>query len=219
MRLRLNLSLRRALMAAMATACTLLSTTAWGGVMHDDVSFQTYTDFGQNRGRYVVGSQVNELLSHIRSEVDKGIVIHYQAGGSYTISNEQGMINFGGTHDQGHSAVISPTFIATVFHNGSLNASVGERWVGASHAINYDGVDIRGSNVFRLAPDNGNGVEYDYMIQRQSKIVTDATWNTLTTLTSTEINNLDGSYIYHSGSGTQYVWLEEEGRMKSLCGA
>jgi|GEM_PF-689964 len=219
MRPRLNLSLRRALMAAMATACTLLSTTAWGGVMHDDVSFQTYTDFGQNRGRYVVGSQVNELLSYIRSDVDKGIVIHYQAGGSYTISNEQGMINFGGTHDQGHSAVISPTFIATVFHNGSLNASVGERWVGASHAINYDGVDIRGSNVFRLAPDNGNGVEYDYMIQRQSKIVTDATWNTLTTLTSTEINNLDGSYIYHSGSGTQYVWLEEEGRMKSLCGA
>ncbi len=220
MRPRLNLSLRRALMAAMATACTLLSTTAWGGVMHDDVSFQTYTDFGQNRGRYVVGSQVNELLSYIRSDkVDNGIVIHYQAGGSYTISNEQGMINFGGTHDQGHSAVISPTFIATVFHNGSLNASVGERWVGESHAINYDGVDIRGSNVFRLAPDNGNGVEYDYMIQRQSKIVTDATWNTLTTLTSTEINNLDGSYIYHSGSGTQYVWLEEEGRMKSLCGA
>ncbi len=217
MRPRLNLSLRRALMAAMAAACTLLSTTAWGGVMHDDVSFQTYTDFGQNRGRYVVGSQVNELLSYIRSDkVDNGIVIHYEAGGSYTISNEQGMINFGGTHDAGHNAVISPNFIATVLHNGSLDGSFAERWVGSEHAVNYDAVDIRGSDVFRLVPDNGNGGQYDYMIQRQSKIVTDATWNPLTTLTTSEINDLDGSYLYHSGSGTQYVWLEDEARMKSL---
>ena len=68
MKLHLNLSLRRALLAAMAAVCSL--STAWAGIMHPDASLQTYTDFGQNRGRYVVGSSVNALLSHIRTNVE-----------------------------------------------------------------------------------------------------------------------------------------------------
>ncbi|MBQ8517361.1 MAG: hypothetical protein IJ498_07265 [Akkermansia sp.] len=218
MKLHLNLSLRRALMAAMAAVCTL-SSTSFAGVMHSDVTTQTYTDFGQNRGRYVVDSGVNALLNHIRAKVDKGIVINYTDGTSFTISEEQGMINFSGTHDAGHSAVISSGFVATVLHNGSLNGSFSERTVGSAHAINYDAIDIRGSNVFRLAPDNGVGGQYDYMVQRQSKIVTDVSWNPLTTLTNSQIENLDGSYLYHSGSGTQYRWNEEKDRMEGLTGA
>ncbi len=216
MKLHLNLSLRRALLAAMVAAAAL--PTARAGVMHDDASFQTYTDFGQNRGRYVVGSKVNALLSHIRTEVDKGITIHYTDDTpTYTISNEQGMISFNGTHDGGHSVVIGPNFIATVEHNGEINGSFSERTVGSAHAINYEAVDIRNSSAFRLVPDWGNA-KYDYMLQRQSKVVTDVTWNPLTTLSNDQVEALDGSYLYHSGSGTQYVWNEEAERMESLTG-
>ena len=217
MKLHLNLSLRRALLAAMVAAAAL--PTARAGVMHDDVTFQTYTDFGQNRGRYVVGSKVNALLSHIRTEVDKGITIHYTDGTTpYTISNEQGMISFNGTHDGGHSVVIGPNFIATVEHNGSIDGTFSERTVGSAHALNYEAVDIRNSSAFRLVPDWGNA-KYDYMLQRQSKVVTDVTWNPLTTLSNDQVEDLGGSYLYHSGSGTQYVWNEEQERMESLTGA
>ncbi len=216
MKLHLNLTLRRALLAAMAAVATFAS-SATAGVMHSDATYQTYTDFGQNKGRYVVGGNVNALLSHIR-EKEGGITIDYTDGNeSFLISNEQGMISFNGTHDAGHSAVISPTFIATVLHNGSLDGSFSERTVGSSYAINYEAIDIRGSQNFRLAPTWGTG-QYDYMLQRQSKVVTDVTWNQLTTLTNEQIENLDGGYIYHSGSGTMYQWDEANEKMVGKAG-
>lgn len=177
--------------------------------MHEDASYQTYADFGQNRGRYVTGTRVNALLQHIREDVDKGITIHYTDGTApYTISNEQGMINFSGTDDIGAQVAVSPTFAATVLHNGSINASYGEREVGRTDAINYDAIDIRHSNVFRLAPASGTG-QYDYMLQRQSKIVTDASYNPVTTIT--DMGALSGQHLYHSGAGSMGMRLTEGG--------
>ncbi len=187
------------------------------GVMHEDASYQTYTDFGQNRGRYVVGTGVNALLQHIRTDVDNGIVIHYTDGTTpYTISNTQGMINFAGTDDIGAQVAVSPTFAATVLHNGSINASYGSRVVGSTHAIRYNAIDVRGSDTFRLAPDNGSGTQYDYMLQRQSKIVTDAEWNPVTGVT--DMSTLVGGKVYHSGAGGMGLWTEENGKV-GLAGA
>ena len=47
--------------------------------MHTDATFQTYADFGQNMGRYVVGNKVNALVRQIR-ENDGGIAIQYTTG-------------------------------------------------------------------------------------------------------------------------------------------
>lgn len=207
MKLHLNLSLRRALLAAMAAVATF-APSATAGVMHSDATYQTYTDFGQNCGRYVVGSKVNALLSHIRNEAG-GITIDYTDGNdSYVISNEQGMISFNATHDGGHSTAIGPNFLATVRHNGSLNASFSERTVGSNYALNYEAIDINNTTLFRLSPEWYNG-KYDYMLQRQSKIVTDVSWNPITTLTNEEIDNLDGGLVYHSGAGMMYQWDDE----------
>lgn len=218
MKLHLNLSLRRALLAVIAA--TTLPGTAWAGTMHSDATVQTYADFGQNRGRYVVGDKVNALLDHIRTHVDKGIAIPYTDRETpYIISNEQGMINFSGTADAGYAAMIGPTYMATVLHNGSLNGSFSERTIGSGHALNYEAIDIRNSDVFRLAPDNWGGGQYDYMLQRQSKVVTDVTWNPLTTMSSEQIGNLGGSLLYHSGSGTKYMWNDEKKDATHLTGA
>lgn len=217
MKLHLNLTLRRALLAAMAAVCTISS--AWAGTMHPDATVQTYADFGQNRGRYVVGNKVNALLSQIR-ENDGGIAIPYtDTETPYVISNTQGMINFSGTADYGYAAMIGPTYLATVLHNGSLDGSFSERTLGSGHAINYEAIDIRGSATFRLAPENWGGGQYDYMLQRQSKVVTDVTWNPLTTMSTEEIGNLGGSLLYHSGSGTKYVWNDSRKDADYMAGA
>lgn len=176
MKLHIPVSLRKVLLSLFACSVTV----AEAGLMHEDVAISTYTDFGQNKGRYVVGERVNALLEHIRTQ-DGGITINYTDGSSSCpISNEQGMISFAGTGDNGAYAAIAPNAMVTVRHNPSNDASYGEREVGANHAINYSAIDINGSSVFRLLPDDGNGGTYDYMIQRQSKIVTDAVYNPLT---------------------------------------
>lgn len=212
MKLHLPPTLRRSLLALMTIIAGVACSTAEAGVMHADASYQTYTDFGQNRGRYVVGTSVNSLLQYIRTEVDNGILIQYTDGTApYAISNEQGMINFTATDDIGAQVAVSPTFAATVLHNGAISASYGNRVVGSEHAINYNSIDIRYSDVFRLAPPNGSGGKYDYMLQRQSKIVTDAEWNPVTTVT--DMDTLDGGLIYHSGAGGMAVWTEDRGKL------
>ena len=198
--------LRKALLLSLC-ACT--ATTVYAGVMHEDVALQTYTDFGQNKGRYVVGERVNALLQHIREE-EGGIAIPYTEGSaSFIISNEQGMIDFSATGEGGPYAAIAPNVVVTVLHNGSVNGAYGDRVVGGEHAINYSAIDIRNSSVFRCAPIQTNGDKYDYMLQRQSKIVTDAVCNPVTQVLN--VDEFKGDYLYHAGGGTMYMYYEGDG--------
>lgn len=201
-------------LVAAAVSATLAAPEAHAGAMHTDVSFQTYTDFGQNKGRYATGGQVNALLDYIRREVDGGIKITYANGkeGSFVIPYAQGMIDFRGTYDSGADVAISPTFVATVHHNGSNDASYGHRTVGGNHAINYKAIDIRGSETFRLWPE---GTGNDYMLQRQSKLQTDASWNPVTNIT--DMSQVEGDYLYHSGGGTMQLYVPGSG-FKGLMG-
>jgi len=196
-------------------AAATLCENAYASTMHTDVALQTYTNFGQNKGRYETNA--NALLKHIR-ERDGGIVISYTDNTApWKISNTQGMINFSATDDIGAQVVIGANIMATVHHNGSINASFGHREIGADHAVNYSAIDIRGSEVFRLFPKNTNGGAYDYMLQRQSKIVTDATWNPLTQETNMAL--LKGKHIYHSGSGAMNLWNESSKSKTAMLGA
>ena len=205
-------------------AVTMSHQAAYAGTMHTDATIMTYMDFAQNRGRYEVGTGVNALLNHIRTNVDNGITIHYTDGTpSYTISNSQGMISFMGAHDGGYAAAISPNYIATVAHNGEIDASFAERAVGSAHAINYSAVGVRSSAtasmsdvVFRLVPMDQNGNQYDYMVQRQSKIFTDITWNPLTSIT--DIPSLQGELQYHVGGGSMNIWSETDGQRHLIGG-
>ena len=51
MKLHLPLLLRKCLLLICAATA---ATTAWGGGMHEDVDKRTYSDFGQNKGRFRV---------------------------------------------------------------------------------------------------------------------------------------------------------------------
>ncbi|MBR5886950.1 MAG: autotransporter-associated beta strand repeat-containing protein [Akkermansia sp.] len=203
MKLHLPLSLLKSLLLLTSFVGVTVG-TANAICMHTDATFQTYADFGQNMGRYVVGNKVNALVRQIR-ENDGGIAIQYTTGADpYIIPNSQGMINLTATIDEGDGAMISPTFLASVEHVWSLNASFSQRLLGDEHRVSYSAIDIYGSNVFRLNPLNVYGGNYDYVVQRQSKVVTDATWNELTTVT--DINTLVGQHLYHSGAGAKALY-------------
>lgn len=209
MKLHLPLSLRKCLLAIMPAVLSVTCGTANAGVMHTDVTLNIYTDFGQNKGRYVVGDRVNALVSYIR-ETEQGIGIPYTDGmPTYYIPLEQGMISFRGTGDIGAYAAISPNSIVTVAHNGSIDASYGAREVGEEHALNYEAIDIRYTSFRHTAPD-------DYMLQRQSKIQVDTEWNPLAYITDMEDKKaLLNDYVYHSGAGTMGVW--SNGVEQGLC--
>lgn len=211
MKLHLPVLLRKCLLSVLS-AVAITSGTAVAGVMHSDVTMPTYTDFGQNKGRYVVGSAVNSLLQHIR-DTEGGIGIEYTDGTqTYYLSNEQGMIDFVGVHDSGYCTLVSPSMVATVLHNGSLNGSFSANDIGEEHAQNYSVLDIRGSNKFRIMEEHGD----DYMMQRQSRVVTDAVASAISTV---EASTLAGQHMYHCGAGIMGMYDEDVDLITSLAWA
>lgn len=77
MKLHLPLALRSSLWALFAVCTTLAPAQA--GIMHSDATLITYTDFGQNVGRYKTMESANALLQHIRQQ-EGGVTITYTGG-------------------------------------------------------------------------------------------------------------------------------------------
>lgn len=165
-------------------------------LLHHDVDLLTYTDFGQNRGRYST-TEVNELLSELNKN---GVTISYTGGqDAYTLPQE--MINFQNVVDKGNSAAIGYGFVASVRHlTGDdevwrvQSPTFSVRNLGNDHAIQYQGIEYGSSDVFCLNP------EADYKIIRLSKVVTDVTPAPLYNY-STELNN---ARLYSAGAGDRY---------------
>lgn len=205
MKLRLSLSLRRCLLACYAAAvATLGSLGAYAGTLHEDVSMQTYTDFGQNMGRYVTGGHVNALLSHIRSQ--EGITITYTGGQSDYRLQPGSMVSFDAQADNGASIGIGFNFLATVEHNGVQNPTFTSHLLPAGSSVQYNGIEYRDSDTFLLTP------SVDYKITRLSKVVTDVDMASLYTGTVQA-----GDLLYRAGSGNMTV-RDKEGNIRTLRG-
>lgn len=192
--------LRRALIAAFCvTAVTLGTSSSNAAHLHSDVSLKTYTDFGQNMGRYKV-REVNELLQYLNRD---GVKITY-TGGQETFTLPHEMISFESTDDRAYATKVGPNAFVTVLHNVVLNPTYTSRYIGASNAIHYQGIEYQNSegNRFRLTP----GIS-DYKMTRTSKIITDVTSSQL----YDSVGNLEqghsivGEYEYRAGSGKMSV--------------
>lgn len=171
--------------------------------MHADVPLLTYTDFGQNMGRFSAGP-TNALLTYIRQQ-EGGVVISTYTGGQPPFTMPHGMIDFSSQNDGGYGAAIGYNWYSTVEHNGVHNNTyVGNFIGGAGNAVHYVGIEYRQSqnNIFRHVPN------YDYKITRQSKLLTDVTGSTVygtATGNYSDIYNktLAGQLLYRAGSGKQ----------------
>ena len=205
MKLHLPSSLRRCLLATFAAAvATLGSIGAYAGTLHEDVSLQTYTDFGQNMGRYVTGGHVNALLSHIRSQ--EGITITYTGGQEDYRLQPGSMVSFDAQADNGASIGIGYNFLATVEHNGVQNPTFTSHLLPAGSSVQYNGIEYRDSDTFLLTP------SVDYKITRLSKVVTDVDTASLYTGTVQA-----GDLLYRAGSGNMTV-RDKDGNIRTLRG-
>lgn len=217
MKLRLNPTLRRCILAAF-TAIVSLSTgnTAQGSILYSSVGMQTYTDFGQNCGRYQAG-RVNDLLSSIRA-AEGGVKIYYYGekfeGYSYTLRH--GMIDFSSGSSASVDAAIGYGFLATVQHNGVQNPSYAAAEVGSNAAVKYAGIEYRNvgkglgeayDQPFLYAPHT------DYKITRLSKLVTDVRTSDVYNDTEMLGQALTGQFLYRAGSGTMKMAEVDENGM------
>ncbi|MCQ2365585.1 MAG: hypothetical protein MJ056_00275 [Akkermansia sp.] len=204
MKLHLPYSFRKALLAVLAS--TMCITSAYGAGMHYQVSYITYTDFGQNMGRYRV-SGVNDLLSSIRKK-EGGVVITYKEGhDDYTL--EHYMPSFESQGDNGAYAAIGYNYIATVQHNGCQNPIFTGRYIGDANSLRYYGVEYNDALDFcMVAQSPDKSATFDYKVTRLNRLVTDV-------MPSTPIERCDdgdifsrllGQMEYRSGSGTKSLW-------------
>lgn len=193
----------RALAACWVGALSLAGSAA-AKVMLSDTSLITYADFGQNMGRYAVGGHVNALLQAIR-EQEGGVRITYTNDlPDYTL--EHGMIDFGSGDSIGVSALIAPSTLATVKHNGVLAP------VFSPAGIRYQCVEYRYSSVFLHAAS-----DVDFKVSRTNKLVTDTTAAPLY-LSSGNANDLVGQLLYQAGSGFMH-YGSAPGQTSGICNA
>lgn len=200
MKLHLPLSLRASLLSLFCVACTM---SARASVMHGDVPLITYTDFGQNAGRFVAG-ETNALLQHIR-ERDGGIYIDYTGGqDSYLIPLAQGVPDFSATFYVSTAAALSPSMIVTVGHNGEISSNFTSEvaGIGATHAVKYQAIGSRYSDVYSNYQYNTNSVP-DWRVSRQSKIFTDITPYSICSSNEEAKALAQSGPFYHAGSGNQ----------------
>ena len=206
MKLHLPHSLRTALLCAFSLVSTLGASNLYAAGMHYQVSYITYTDFGQNMGRYRV-SGVNDLLSSIRKE-EGGVVITYKEGhDDYTL--EHYMPSFESQGDNGAYAAIGYNYIATVQHNGCQNPIFTGRYIGDANSLRYYGVEYKDALDFcMVAQSPDKSATFDYKVTRLNRLVTDV-------MPSTPIERCDdgdifsrllGQMEYRSGSGTKSLW-------------
>lgn len=217
MKLRLNLTLRRCLLSAFAVVATLSTgNMAQGSILYSSVGMQTYTDFGQNCGRYQAG-RVNDLLSSIRRE-EGGVKIYYigEKFENYSFTLPHGMIDFSSGSVGSVDAAIGYGFLATVQHNGVQNPAYAAAEVGTANAVKYAGIEYRNGNiglgeaadeVFLYCPHT------DYKITRLSKLVTDVRTSDVYNNTEMLGQPLTGQFLYRAGSGTMKMAQVDENGM------
>ncbi len=206
--MKLTAFLRKILPLMMVATVTLGTTSAWAGVMHTGVSQATYTDFGQNKGRYT--TTANALLDHLRQR-DGGIVLTYANGQKeqVAISYEQGMISYASQTDNGAAAAVGYSYLGTVEHNGEIDATFGGRHIGEDQMVRYSAIEYRSSDTFRNVPNT------DYKVTRLSKVVTDVQTSSVYT---GEVTSLSGTLAYRAGAGDMYI-RDAEGNQPEVMGA
>ena len=188
-----------ALSPAVLGICLLGSPAASGAYLHPDVSYITYTDFGQNCGRYVAGT-TNTLLYYIRIR-ENGIAITYTGGQpGCVIPLSQGMIDFDSMSDSGSVTALGVNTVVSAYHvyqdtnlKSRFNPTFTADKLGSSYAVHYATVQVD-------TPMQVDGTtETDFCMGRLNKVVTDVR---TTSLAPSSIQA--APLLYRAGSGVSY---------------
>ena len=203
MKLHLPVSLFKCLMSLLPVVASVTCMPVSAEVMHRDITLLTYTDFGQNAGRYVNDASANSLLQYIRQQ-EGGVVITYTGGqADYTLAH--GMIDFGSAYHVATAAAISPAAIATAAHhelNFTSTFTNKVYGIGNENAIKYKAIEYVKSSAFSHQETEGGGNLSDHKVVRLSKVITDVSPASIYNAAADGLNNLT---YYHVGSGRQWI--------------
>ncbi len=211
MKLHLPVTLFKALLVTLATVWP----TVDASTLRSEVSFITYTDFGQNMGRYKTDTTANDLLLYLRQQAG-GVKIEYQNGDSYTL--EHHMPDFTGAKD--HTATdmaLGYNATVTVKHNGVFNGNFTSSSIDSAHSIFYQGIEYRtdSSSTFLHTPKK----DFDHKVTRISKVITDVQTATLFSGTTEDLSKdylKTGELLYRAGSGIMSLYDTETKTTSSL---
>ncbi|MCY0458536.1 hypothetical protein OVV71_26580, partial [Klebsiella pneumoniae] len=91
---------------------TFIPAISSASVVGNDVSYQTYRDFAENKGQFSVGAE--------------RIHVFNKQGKSFSLLNAGPMPDFSASDIYGISTLVNPQYISSVKHNGSYtNVSFG----------------------------------------------------------------------------------------------
>ena len=186
MRPRLNLSLRRALMAAMATACTLLSTTAWGGVADARYDLQYYLDFARNKGMFAAGAtNISVYFKDGNGQSNPTIPLMPNLD-SYA---QRGQVIMGSLSPLGGANLMAPQYVNSAYH--CPESDVYFLSENGSMSVCYSSTGYTGT---------GAG---DWSMQRLNKIVTEVAY---TPMASADflLSLTSGDWLYRLGNGGSF---------------
>ena len=196
---------------ALLALCLMGSPAARAAYLHQDATYITYTDFGQNCGRYVAGA-TNALLDYIRRQ-EGGIVITYTGGQpGCALPLSQGMIDFDSMSDSGSVTALGVNTVVSAYHvytdtnlKSRFNPTFTADKLGSAYALRYATVQL-------ATPLQADGeTAADFCMGRLSKVVTDVRTTTLAADSFAA-----APLVYRAGSGATYR-MNAEGKPTRLC--
>lgn len=188
MKLHLNLSLRRALMAAMAAVCTL-SSTSFAGVVDGRYDLQYYLDFCRNKGMFATGATNIEVFFKDGTSVTNNTIPLMPNMDSYgetaaSIYGDKLMGSNGGTN------LVSSQFVYGAKH---VHEKVGNTPVSF--------LSENGSAACTYTSANLDNFGTDSAIQRLTKLVTSVVYTPMADDDFMRSLSLNSSWIYRLGNG------------------
>ncbi len=185
MKLHLNFSLRRALLAAMAVATTLAS-SAWAGVADSRYDLQYYLDFCRNKGIFAAGATNIDVYFKDGSSVQNPTIPIMPNLDGYAWSGS--VLQDGTFAPGGGVGLVNPQYVASAHHCGELNVYFLSENADTSVCYTSSGYTSSGS------------LTYDWNAQRLNKIVTEVTYNPLADYSVLQ-NLSKNDWIYRLGNG------------------
>lgn len=188
MKLHLNLSLRRALLAAMALVTTLAS-PAQAGLADERYDLQYYLDFSYNRGMFTAGASNIEVFYKNGGCASNPVIAIMPNLDSFGSKGE--LLPIVGFSDAGGSGLIAPQFLESAAHCGETDVSFVTQ--NGNYGISYSSTGYSSQGGIATA---------DWSIQRLDKIVTEVAYTPYAT--DEFMRTLkQNTWMYRVGEGTR----------------
>lgn len=194
MKLHLNLSLRRALLAALAAVASLATTTE-AGIVDTRYDLQYYLDFSRNAGAFAAGA-TNVQVGYSDGSASFTIpLVPYM--GSFAQVSESVSLSLGSIATNGGAALVSPQFVYGAEHVFSAVKSKFDKG-----QLCYTFTDENGSpsTAEVYTPVNIDNFGHDGGVSRTTKLVTAVAYTPMAT--DAFMSTLDSStWLYRLGNG------------------